>query len=46
MSIWLIVSLEGGYFVELCQLEYFIQICKSGSFTKAKEELGVTQPTT
>nr|WP_221401176.1 LysR family transcriptional regulator [Paenibacillus phyllosphaerae] len=27
------------------QLEYFIQICKSGSFTKAKEELGVTQPT-
>ncbi|MGF7031508.1 DNA-binding transcriptional LysR family regulator [Paenibacillus mucilaginosus] len=31
--------------MELRQLEYFIQICKSGSFTKAKEELGVTQPT-
>ncbi|SFB10491.1 DNA-binding transcriptional regulator, LysR family [Cohnella sp. OV330] len=30
--------------MELRQLEYFIQICKSGSFTKAKEELGVTQP--
>ncbi|GLX70999.1 LysR family transcriptional regulator [Paenibacillus glycanilyticus] len=31
--------------MELRQLEYFIQICKSGSFTKAKDELGVTQPT-
>ncbi len=31
--------------MELRQLEYFIQICKSGSLTKAKEELGVTQPT-
>lgn len=31
--------------MELRQLEYFIQICKSGSFTKAKKELGVTQPT-
>ncbi|MCZ8517950.1 MULTISPECIES: LysR family transcriptional regulator [Paenibacillus] len=31
--------------MELRQLEYFIQICNSGSFTKAKEELGVTQPT-
>ncbi|MFE5319345.1 LysR family transcriptional regulator [Paenibacillus sp. NPDC056579] len=31
--------------MELRQLEYFIQICKSGSFTKAKEQLGVTQPT-
>ncbi|ACT04051.1 LysR family transcriptional regulator [Paenibacillus sp. JDR-2] len=31
--------------MELRQLEYFIQVCKSGSFTKAKEELGVTQPT-
>ncbi|WP_426452707.1 LysR family transcriptional regulator [Paenibacillus sp. S-38] len=31
--------------MELRQLEYFIQICKSGSFTKATEELGVTQPT-
>ncbi|MGF7031005.1 hypothetical protein J2T17_001911 [Paenibacillus mucilaginosus] len=28
--------------MELRQLEYFIQICKSGSLTKAKEELGVT----
>lgn len=31
--------------MELRQLEYFLQICKSGSLTKAKEELGVTQPT-
>lgn len=31
--------------MELRQLEYFIQVCKSGSLTKAKEELGVTQPT-
>ncbi|GMK47160.1 hypothetical protein PghCCS26_42900 [Paenibacillus glycanilyticus] len=31
--------------MELRQLEYFIQVCKSGSFTKAKLELGVTQPT-
>ncbi|MFC5449204.1 LysR family transcriptional regulator [Paenibacillus aestuarii] len=31
--------------MELRQLEYFIQICKSGSLTKAKEQLGVTQPT-
>ncbi|MBM7569142.1 LysR family transcriptional regulator [Paenibacillus sacheonensis] len=31
--------------MELRQLEYFVQICKSGSFTKAKEALGVTQPT-
>ena len=31
--------------MELRQLEYFLQICKSGSFTKAKEQLGVTQPT-
>ncbi|WP_235549360.1 LysR family transcriptional regulator [Paenibacillus sp. Root444D2] len=35
----------GVIYIELRQLEYFIQICKSGSFTKAKEELGVTQPT-
>lgn len=31
--------------MELRQLQYFIQICKSGSLTKAKAELGVTQPT-
>ncbi|WP_088832011.1 LysR family transcriptional regulator [Paenibacillus tyrfis] len=31
--------------MELRQLEYFLQICKSGSLSKAKEHLGVTQPT-
>ncbi|CAM3375009.1 LysR family transcriptional regulator [Paenibacillus lupini] len=31
--------------MELRQLEYFIHVCQSGSLTKAKEELGVTQPT-
>ncbi|MFB5195819.1 LysR family transcriptional regulator [Neobacillus sp. KR4-4] len=31
--------------MELRQLEYFIQICNSGSFTKASEVLNVSQPT-
>lgn len=31
--------------VEFRQLEYFIQICKEGSFTKAAEVLMVSQPT-
>ncbi|WP_240702899.1 LysR family transcriptional regulator [Cohnella luojiensis] len=31
--------------MEFRQLEYFIQICKSGSFTKAAEVLMVSQPT-
>lgn len=34
-----------GYQMELRQLDYFIHICKEGSFTKAAEVLMVSQPT-
>lgn len=31
--------------MEIRQLEYFMAVCKTLHFTRASEELGVTQPT-